>query len=325
MIRSTIRRGFTLIELLVVIAIIAILIGLLLPAVQKVREAAARMKCSNNLKQIGIGCHSYNDALGFLPPDRIRDEWATWAVLILPFVEQDNTFKQWNLQLRYAEQSAAARQLNVPIYLCPSRRGAGTPFSNDNYTAYAGAPHAGGVGDYASCTSTNNNNGMLCIGLASGVRPDNSVITADFSAAPPGTRILRWNGQTQLGAIPDGTSNTVMIGEKFIRRASQFGKNEDRSIFSSMNANNYQRNLGVHPTNGNVWRLVDRIDARLPGDTAAGFDWPLCNASFGGPHTGICMFVMGDGSVKGIKASVDPVMLHRFASRLDGQAINGVD
>ncbi len=95
------RRGFTLIELLVVIAIIAVLIGLLLPAVQKVRAAAARAQCANNLKQMSLGVLTYEGTYGYFPPSRIRDHWATWAVLIMPYIEQGAIYNQWDITQQY--------------------------------------------------------------------------------------------------------------------------------------------------------------------------------------------------------------------------------
>ena len=166
------RLAFTLIELLVVIAIIAILIALLVPAVQKVREAAARAQCINNLKQIGICIHNYSDVYKQLPPARI-DDGATWAVFILPFVEQDNLHKLFDYYKPWPDQSAAlfaAMGKGIPLYICPTRRTPMLSKRGDGEVGvhgigdwlpyfpldYVGKPAnvPGPVGDYGACSSS---------------------------------------------------------------------------------------------------------------------------------------------------------------------------
>jgi type II secretory pathway pseudopilin PulG len=152
--------GLTLLELLVVLSIIALLMGLLLPAVQRAREAASRTSCANNLKQIGLAMHQYHDAHRTLPSFTRDDDFPlSWCVLLLPYLEQENLYKQWDLSGTYYEQTEIARTTPVPTYFCPTRRQPASqvstsgdqPFSANDHdpSPYTNLP--GALGDYACC------------------------------------------------------------------------------------------------------------------------------------------------------------------------------
>jgi prepilin-type N-terminal cleavage/methylation domain-containing protein len=334
----SVRRGFTLIELLVVIAIIAVLIALLVPAVQKVREAAARASCENNLRQIGVAIHDYHGDYKTFPPDRIANDWPTWAVLILPYVEQLPGYQKWNLQRRYCEQATSAAAdpcpLLVPAYFCPGRREPGGLSVAYSGTIGDGSSlnfPPGGIGDYASCAGTTNNDGAKCVSYPSGIVSGSQVRgTGPFNNSGAGALITNFQSKSGFKTVTDGTSNTLLVGEKYIRPNSQFGKNEDRSIFDSNNANNFRRFIGrevatfsrppTYTTDPPNPLIADKYQQANYTDTASGLTVSPNNC-FGGPHTGVCLFVFCDGTVRGVSVGTSIDVLTFLGLPSDNQQV----
>src|SRR5262249_52784247 len=222
------RGGFTLIELLVVIAIIAILIGLLVPAVQQVREAAARTQCANNLKQLGLAVHNYHGTYKRFPPAALGgDGEVSGAVLLFPYIEQAPLYRQWNLTLRYTyyRHPASVVGAQVSIYYCPSRRSPPQlSVSGDTLAPWGGSP--GALGDYAA------NGGNSTAVWDDPRNGDGGPLYAGTTLGPNNT-VASWRSMTSFKDVTDGLSNTLLIGEKHVP-ITAFGQQAagDNSIYN---------------------------------------------------------------------------------------------
>jgi prepilin-type N-terminal cleavage/methylation domain-containing protein/prepilin-type processing-associated H-X9-DG protein len=357
--------GFTLIELLVVIAIIAVLIGLLLPAVQKVREAANRMKCANNLKQFGLALHNYNDVNGSFPrggkhlPEGSWNDKGSWIVYALPYMEQNNIWAQLGdpkIQLYTPKVNSIQLALtakifpvSLPFLRCPSDNFLPTYPYYSNYVASNGpqcgvGPPCGlnnpfqkycnggdGIGD---STPPPPLQPLTYIGYETSPNQGNTYnpSSADTGGAASGARTysLRWvRGMfTRLGPavkisdVPDGLSNTIMIGEELINHNSDMKGSPPNSPpagwfgFIGGNAS------GTTITPINYKSDFDDGNSCTTDPTNQLHNLRNWNVSFGfkSNHAGGVNFVFGDGSVHFISQNINHTTYQYLGCRNDGQA-----
>ncbi|MBI2826167.1 MAG: DUF1559 domain-containing protein [Planctomycetia bacterium] len=308
------RAGLTLVELLVVMFIIGVLIALLLPAVQAAREAARRAQCTNNLKQLALGVHTFHDTMQGMPRSRTRCLHSTWLADVWPFVEQQSLARLWDPASSFFAQSAETRTAQVAIYYCPSRRDAPQLSEPGQDDRLAAVDLRGALGDYAGCIGD---------GIAGGKRADyadrsangmflsHSEFGAGCGGADPYYRFNAERFYVNFQAVTDGTSTTLLVGEKHVP-PSAFG-------YRLLDGKEIDDNAIYNPDHlGTTGRFAG------PGfPLARSVDEPV-NMNFGGLHSGVCMFALVDGSVRGVSTSIEKELLGTIASRNDGLPVGEI-
>lgn len=298
------RCAFTLVELLVVIAIIGVLVALLLPAVQAARESARRSQCANHLKQLGLAVHHFEDSHKTLPSSRLGPQHATWFVQIMPFMEQNMLYSRWDVTKSYYLQQPAARMTQVPEFYCPSRRAPmlSTQFEVSSTGVPDSQAYPGALGDYAG------NGGQFAGSIVDSPSCRGALCQADAQLS--NGQIVVSQSQTRFRDIKDGTSHTLLAGEKHVPR-EKFGQSGpswgDGAIYNGDFPRNFSRIAGL-----------PKFDLGTgPGD----LDGPW-HCKFGSYHAGICQFVFTDGHLTSLSTSTDLDTLNRLAVRDDGRLVD---
>jgi hypothetical protein len=276
-------------ELVVVLCIGLILVTFLLVFIGQLRERAHRLHCENNLMQMGKAVTLFNKE--YLPPSRIADGYATWAVLLAPYLARDSALKNWDLERRYFEQPEAARQAFLRVYYCPARR-SGPEHSVSGDVPGPGKPNVpGGLSDYACAAGDGDPRYPWTTARANGPFVIGKVTRRD------GDAILEWQPCIQWSDLKRGKSHTILLGEKYVP-LDHFGAPEfgDGSVYN-----------GANPAS------FSRVAGRGFGLAQSATD-PF-NRNFGSGHPGICQFLMADGSVRPIKTTISETVLGELVVR----------